>query len=140
VRSYHVDTVALALGKTNRWVDNVITNYPIPGIASGGRGVTRSVSAEGAAWLAGIASLSEAGVSIGTATSYVARAALNDGSVAIAAFATLRIDFDRLRQITDAALASAAESSVLPRRGRPPKRRPRRLVGASAFSSPEGGR
>jgi hypothetical protein len=139
VRSYHVDTVALALGRSHRWVDNVVTHHPIPGIASGGRGVTRSISAEGAAWLAAVAALAEAGISISAAVSLVSRAARGDGTVPIAAFATLRIAFDQLRQITDAALVSAAETSVLPRRGRPPARRPRRRIGASALVSSEGG-
>ena len=46
-RSYDVRTVALTLGVSSKWVDNLLSHHRVFGVSGGRQGVQRSVSPDG---------------------------------------------------------------------------------------------
>ena len=132
-RSYDVRAVALTIGVSIKWVDNLLSHHQLPGITRSRQGVQRRVSDEG---LVGIELTrlltSGLGVSVGRAAE-LARTALasrsgSDVRVSPAIGMTLVFHLSEIETRLRERVIDALESVARIRRGRPSK--------ASAGSDP----
>lgn len=123
-RFYHVDIARFAADADQKWVDNLLSHYDVPGVDGARQGLARRISAVGVQHIALIRALTrDAGISTASAVSLSVRL-LTPGivSVPIAAGLEFRFDRDAFEQRVDGAIAEAVESIAPARRGRPPKR------------------
>lgn len=122
-RFYHVDIARFAANADQKWVDNLLSHYQVPGVEGARQGLARRISAIGVYHIALIRSLTrEAGIATASAVSLSVRL-LTPGVATVSIFAGLEFRFDRdvfERQI-DGAISEAVESIAPARRGRPPK-------------------
>jgi hypothetical protein len=122
---YHVGVAAVTASADEKWIDNLLARFDLPGVDRSRQGVARRISLLGLKHIVLIRWLGrELGVPLPTAVSVATRAlASADGSVAVAPGVELRIDVARLSAEVDELLADAVESIVPARRGRPPRQR-----------------
>ena len=132
-RSYSSKLIALAVGVTANWLDNLLSKHVLPGVSRGRQGIERRINDDGllAAELCRILNL-ELGVSLENAAE-IARSAIE-----------ARIDGGDTRHITSSGLLllfpirgieqrlhqrmlDATESVARVRRGRPPREPERSL-------------
>lgn len=124
-RAYSVRTTALALGVPPKWVDNVLSHYDIPGVASQRQGIEREVGDLGVLVLELIRVLNyELGIPIPRAV-IIAIGIAADANARFVSPSGAEIRFSRtaievrLRE----QLIDAIEATPRMRRGRPPKSR-----------------
>ena len=124
MRAYDVASIALAVDRPVKWVDNLLSHYSIEGVAAGGRGVTRRVTLEGALQIATVSALTGLlGVPTGRAVAIANELTTGTGHAALGPDLALRLDIAVLRARIESALADVSEHSVPTRRGRPPRKR-----------------
>lgn len=119
-RGYTVATVALALGISTKWVDNLLSHHAIPGVAQSRQGVARRISFDAVFHLLIVSRLSE--------TLRIPADLAVDGAGALAAAGEwlveggLALNLEREAALKDlhVRLEYAVEAAPLPRRGRPP--------------------
>jgi hypothetical protein len=118
-RGYTVTTVALALGTSAKWVDNVLSHYPIPGVAQSKQGVSRRISLDAVFHLSVLNRLTErlripieAAIEGARLLAAESRWAIDE---------SLELSFQRAPALAQlhSRLEYAVESAPLPRRGRP---------------------
>ena len=120
MRSYHQATVALAIGRDTKWVDNVLSRHAIAGVGFGGRGVTRRVPVDAAVRLAIVSTLERSfGIPIGRAAAIANSRQTEARSISAGPGVSLSVDFEVLGISVAAALAEVIEHHVPARRGRP---------------------
>jgi hypothetical protein len=127
VRSYNVAVSALAIGAPHKWLDNLLSHFPLPDVGSERRGVARRIPHSALLHLALARELHiELGVGVRDALA-LAGELLSSREGAVSRGGHLRVICDRrtLEQSVAARLRDALESAPAPRRGRP-ARRPRR--------------
>lgn len=121
--SYDIATAAFAAGAPKKWLDNLASQHPVPGIERMRRGVTRDFSFEAvlAVWL--VRSLCvELAIPVHTATRIAAEIQASlDGSITLPGGFTLSIDLEAAAREVRQRLLEAAESVPRVRRGRPPQ-------------------
>lgn len=124
MRLYDVAVVTLAIDAPRKWTDNVLSQYPIPGVVSVRQGVSRGVSHGGLTRLALIRDLHvRLGIGVGDAVQITKRLLDSGGPpVLIVGQLTLTVDLAALHRRIDIQLGAALESAPSPRRGRPPMR------------------
>jgi hypothetical protein len=124
MRSYSVAISSLAIGAPHKWLDNLLSHFPLPDVASERRGVARRVPHSALLRLALARELHlELGMGIRDALA-LAGDLLSSSEGAVSRGGHLRVTCDRraLEQSVSARLRDALESAPAPRRGRPAKR------------------
>lgn len=125
-RTYTVRTVALALGVSTRWADNLLSRHALPGVERRRQGVERRITDEGllATEVCRILNL-ELGVSIERAAE-IARDVMNSGGgggetiFSTPSGLTLRFSVsDLVRRLRERMIDALEATARLPR-GRPP--------------------
>jgi hypothetical protein len=121
MRSYSVAISSLAIGSPHKWLDNLLSHFPIPEVASERRGVARRVPHSALVRLALSRELHvELGLGVRDALA-LAGELLSSADGAVSRGGHLRVTCDRLaleRRVGDR-LRDALESAPMPRRGRP---------------------
>ncbi len=122
-RNYSVAVVALASGAPPKWVDNLLSQHPLPGIRSARRGVAREIDEAGALAVMvtrrlhvdleiTVARAVECARDIVASTESPARVQVGDGI-------SISIDVAALEQQLRHSIVAAMEGFIQPRRGRP---------------------
>ena len=124
MRSYTVAVSSLAIGAPDRWTDNLLSHFAIPGVVSVRRGVARKLTHAGVLRLAIIRELhTRLGIGAGEAMR-LADELLHSEPVGVFESGHLRLvmNVGALERSVNARLSEALESSPIRRRGRPPRR------------------
>jgi hypothetical protein len=121
MRSYSVAVSSLAIGAPLKWLDNLLSHFPIPKVSLARRGVARRIPHSALVQLALTRELHlELGVGVRDALA-LAGELLSSDHGAVSRGGHLRVTCDRLaleRAVSDR-LRDALESAPAPRRGRP---------------------
>ena len=123
-RSYHVDIARFAADADQKWVDNLLSHFTVPGVEGARQGVARRISIRGVYCLALVRQFTrDLGVPAEKAI-VLANLLLTAESeqVRLSPALELRIDRRSFQQHIDARIAEAVESIVPARRGRPRNR------------------
>ena len=122
---YHVGVVAVATSVDDKWLDNLLARFSLPGVDRSGQGVARRISAVGLRHILLVQRLTrELTVPMSRAVDLAIRALTSsDGVVPLGSGLELRVDIAKLSKEAEDLLAEAVESIVPARRGRPPKTR-----------------
>lgn len=121
MRSYSVAVSSLAIDAPQKWLDNLLSHFPIPDVDSKRRGVSRRIPHSALIRLALTRDLHFA-LGIGVRDALVlAGEILESDSGTVSCGGHLRVTCDRLllEQHVDRRLRDALESAPTPRRGRP---------------------
>lgn len=124
MRSYTVAVTSLAIDAPERWTDNVLCQFVIPGVISVRRGIARKLPHAVVVRLAIIRQLNTSlGVGVGDAIRLTADL-LRSEPVGVFESGQLKLVLNMrdVERSVDARLAAALESSPIRRRGRPPRR------------------
>lgn len=126
-RAYTVATAALALGVPIKWLDNVLSHFPVQGVVQERQGIARRITIDGLLQLSIVHSLASGlGTTIEVATQIAQKLAVAD-LVELSNGITVRADRAALRAELIERLEHAVEIAPVPRRGRPPKNTTGRL-------------
>lgn len=123
MRGYTVATVAVTLGVTPKWLDNVLTRFPIRGVVQSRQGISRRLGPQAVVTLYLASELIRTlGMPLGEAISLAERAASTVGVASVDLFSStsLTIDLAATSREVNERLALAVEVTPVPRRGRPP--------------------
>jgi hypothetical protein len=123
-RSYHVEVARHVVAADDRWVDNLLARFDVPGVGSSGKGTPRRISALGIYHVALVSDLVDSvGLPIESACRLAARLFDAPGGDIVIPFPGLEIRFDRATFVAavDARINEAVETIAVPRRGRPPR-------------------
>ena len=131
MRGYSVATVALTLDVDAKWLDNLLSQHRVPGVAQARQGVQRRIQPEAVYLIATAHALNrDFQIPVGAALRLAGELWSKDGDVGPEASSTvvqgdLAVSVSRrdLRRRIETALAEAVEIAPRPRRGRPPKQR-----------------
>lgn len=121
MRLYSVAIAALAIGSSRKWLDNVLSHFPVRDVATEKRGVARRISHRALLQLALARELHvELGVGVRDALTVADDLLLADGAT-VSRGGHLRVTLSRAtleREVAER-LLDALESAPTPRRGRP---------------------
>lgn len=123
-RSYHVEIARHVVAADDRWVDNLLARFCLPGVGSWGKGTSRQISALGIYHVALVSDLVESvGLPIESACQLAARLLNAAAGEVMTPFPGVEIRFDRATFVAavDARITEAVETIAIPRRGRPPR-------------------
>jgi len=126
-RSYDVRTAAVVVGADAKWIDNLLSRHPLPGVSGGRQGVARRISEEGLLAVALARTLNhDLGVSVERAVRLTLQALAQDpestAHVAVTPLVGLVFDRSGLEMSIRARVIHAMETAGHVRRGRPPRR------------------
>ena len=124
MRSYSVAVSSLAIGAPHKWLDNLLSHFPLPDVGSERRGIARRIPHSALLRLALTRELHlELGLGVRDALA-LAGELLASSEGAVSRGGHLRVTCDRraLEQSVANRLRDALESAPAPRRGRPPVR------------------
>ena len=122
MRSYSVAVAALAIDASHKWVDNLLSHFTVPHVASDRRGVARRIPHSALLQLAVTRELNT-GLAIGVRDALaLATELLASDSNGVSRGGHLRVTWDRgaFERALGHRLRDALESAPAPRRGRPP--------------------
>jgi hypothetical protein len=123
-RSYHVEIARFAADADQKWVDNLLSRFDVPGVDSSKQGLSRRISDVGIYHIALIRVLTaELELSTARAVTLAGQLLAVPGTVVVADDIELTFDRPSFERRIDARVADAVESIAPARRGRPPKRR-----------------
>ena len=123
MRAYTVATVAVTLGVSPKWLDNVLTRVPVRGVLQSRQGISRRLGPQAVVTLYLANELIRTlGMPLGEAVAMAERAGSSDGVESIALFpsTSLTIDLAAASRDVGERLALAVEMTPVPKRGRPP--------------------
>ena len=123
-RFYNVDIARFAASADQKWVDNLLSHYDIPGVEGARQGLARRITTIGVYHIALIRALSRGwGMGVANAVAIGARLLTPDGQseIAIGTGLTFRFDREAFERSIDGSIAEAVDSITPPRRGRPPR-------------------
>lgn len=124
MRSYSVAVSSLAIGAPPKWLDNLLSHFPVPEVDTDRRGVARRIPHSALLRLALTRELHVA-LHMGVRDALrLAEELLAATQGTVSRGGQLRVSFDRPsfeRELADR-LRDALESAPTPRRGRPPSR------------------
>lgn len=120
-RAYSVHITAVTLGVPVKWVDNVLSQHDIPGVASSRQGVERSISDLGIRVLEMVRMCAhELGLTISRSVEIaVAATSGSDARFIIQSGGELRFDIDAIDRRLRERLMDAIEATPRRARGRP---------------------
>lgn len=124
MRSYSVAVSALVINAPLKWLDNLLSHFPVLDVGTERRGVARRIPHSALLRLALARELHvELGVGVRDALA-LATELLAAGDAAVSRGGHLRVTFDRLalERAVSERLRDVLESAPTPRRGRPPQR------------------
>jgi hypothetical protein len=126
-RAYTLATAALALGVTNKWLDNTLSHFKVPGVHQKRQGVARRLTVDSLLTLSvAIRLASHLDTSIGRAIEIAHQLLASDGRQLLGPL-ELRIDLQAAHADLLERLERSVEIAPTPRRGRPPKNTTGRL-------------
>ena len=123
MRLYSVSIAALAIGSSQKWLDNVLSHFPLPDVAIEKRGVARRIPHRALLHLALTRELHvRFGMGVRDALA-LAGELLDANGASVSHGGHVRVALNRatLEQELSARLLDALESAPTPRRGRPPR-------------------
>lgn len=122
VRTVHLATAAHIAQCDVRWLDNLLSRHDVPGVERARRGVTRQIAPIGILVVFIVHEIVKAlGASLERALPLAVELATEKSHRSVLTpEISLAIDVTKLRRIIESRTRDAAESLVLPRRGRPP--------------------
>ena len=124
-RSYHVEIARFAADTDQKWVDNLLSRFDVPGVDSSKQGLSRRISDQGVYYIALIRALTlELEVSTSKAVQLAGQLFTVPGGLVVAEDLELVFDRTAFERRIDARIVEAVESIAPARRGRPPKKRP----------------
>lgn len=127
-RAYTVGTAALALDVPTKWVDNLLSHFPVPGVTQAHQGIARKVSLEALVQLTiALTLIRELSIPIAAALRLASEIVANSGIYEAPGRVTLKLDLARTQIDLERRLIAAVEMAPAPRRGRPPTRKTGRL-------------
>lgn len=121
MRSYSVAVSSLAIGVPHKWLDNLLSHFPVHGVSANRRGVARRIPHSALLQLALTRELHlELGLGVRDALA-LATDLLATHDATVSRGGQLRVSFDRpaLERAVGERLREALESAPAPRRGRP---------------------
>ena len=124
MRSYSVAISSLVIAAPHKWLDNLLSHFPLPEVGSERRGIARRVPHSALVRLALTRELHlDLGMGVRDALA-LAGDLLSSSDGAVSRGGHLRVTCDRraLEQSVDERLHDALESAPAPRRGRPARR------------------
>lgn len=124
MRSYSVAVSALVINAPIKWLDNLLSHFPIQEVNAERRGVARRIPHSALLRLALARELHiELGVGVRDALALAAELLAADAAT-VSPGGHLSVTFDRpaLERVVSERLRDALESAPTPRRGRPPRR------------------
>lgn len=142
MRAYTVATAALALDVDTKWIDNLLSHHPIPGVAHAQRGVRRRIPPGSIRIIAVARTLAtDLSLPLNRAVDLAIDIEARERSdIRISDLIVLHLDRDRLHADLARRLNDAAEFAAVPRRGRKPRRsspqRPESAPGAGVADAP----
>jgi hypothetical protein len=122
MRAYTVATVAVTLGVTPKWLDNVLSRFPVRGVLQSRQGVSRKLGPHAVVTLHIANELIRAlGLPLADAISLAERIgqAGETRSVQLFGAAHLTVDLASVNRKVSERLAQAVEVTPVPKRGRP---------------------
>src|SRR5437868_14940045 len=120
-RAYTIATAALALGTSQKWLDNVLSHYKVPGILQERQGISRRITVEGLVTLAITLLLTnDVGITVSRGLRIAEELSLGEGRFTSGVLKMVR-DLPALRQRAIIQLERAVEVAPLPNRGRAPR-------------------
>jgi len=120
-RAYTIATAALALGTSQKWLDNVLSHYKVPGILQERQGISRRITVEGLFTLAITQLLTnDLGITVSRGLGIAQELSLGEGRFTSGVL-KMELDLAELRRRLITQLERAVEVAPLPKRGRPPK-------------------
>lgn len=122
MKLYDVVAAAFALQADAKWVDNVLSHHPVPGVERSRRGKSRRLKRESILHLLLIRELGTT-VGIPVARAVTIAGELLAGGTFVAREVRIAVDVSSLAALLDRRLGEAAEGAIAARRGRPPARR-----------------
>ena len=127
-RFYSVRLVALALECDRKWIDNLLSHYPLPGISGGRQGVERRIGDDGLLAIeAARIFVTELGLPLGQsvkfATRIVADRSGGEGVIMTPSGLSLSLPIASLEARLRHRVLAAVEALARVVRGRPPSRR-----------------
>lgn len=122
-RGYHVEIAGFAAEADQKWVDNLLSRFDVPGVDSSKQGLSRRISDVGIYHIALVRVLtSELEVSTAKAVALAGQLLIVPEGVVVAEGIELVFDRAAFQRRIDARIAEAVESIAPARRGRPPKK------------------
>lgn len=120
MRSYHVEIAALAASADQKWVDNLLSHFAIPGVESARQGIARRISPRGLEHIALVRRLArDVGLPIARAVDVAERLLADpDGRIELSDRIQLHLDRPSFEAELSGRVADAAERSTPARRGR----------------------
>ena len=121
MRAYTVATSAVAIGASEKWVDNVLSHNTVQGVLQKRQGIARKVTPVGVLILQISKNLvTELGIPVAQALN-VAHGMINakNNELRFPGEVAIRVDVTTLVHHLDTRLETAVEVSPTPRRGRP---------------------
>lgn len=121
MRTYHIDIAAHVASVERKWIDNLLSQFEIPGVERTRRGSSRRISPDGLYHIALTRQLVvELDTTVRSAVS-LAGALLHAQTSEIVIFQSLSVRFDgrAYRSVIDARIHEAVEAIVPAKRGRP---------------------
>lgn len=123
MRAYTVAAIAVTLGVSKKWVDNVLSHHRVNGVHQARQGILRRVTPPGLLTLEIALGLGRAlGVPIAQALGISHDlVSARGGEIQLAGHPaiTLRVDVDAIERALSTRLERALEMTPIPRRGRP---------------------
>jgi hypothetical protein len=121
-RFYHVEIARHAAGADPKWVDNLLSHFSVPGVENAKQGVARRITLSGVYHVALICRLNRGlGVPVASAVLLATRLLASDTTrTVVVPGLELHVDRPALEREVDRRVSEAVESSIPPRRGRPP--------------------
>jgi hypothetical protein len=128
-RAYTLATAALTLGVSPKWLDNVLSHHPVPGVHRRRQGVARRLGLDGILILGLAHALMESfSIPTGRAIQLADEMATNHGRHKFASTGlSIALDLQQFRAELFARLEDAVEMAAAPKRGRPPANKTGRL-------------
>ncbi len=127
-RVYTIDTAALTLGTSVKWLDNILSHHAVSGVHSGRQGVSRRLRIEAILILAVVLLLiQDLSLSIPDAIHLAETLVGANGQYQSRSGLSVGLELAVLRENLLQRLETAVETAPMPRRGRPPTNKTGRL-------------
>jgi hypothetical protein len=127
-RAYTIATVALTLGTSAKWLDNILSHHPVTGVQQQRQGVSRRLAFDAILVLAIILLLiQDVGLATPHAVDLAEALVAGGGQYTTPRGFSIALELNALRERVFERLENAVEVAPVPRRGRPPASKTGRL-------------
>ena len=121
--------MALALGTSTKWLDNVLSHHRVAGVVQERQGISRKLTVDGSLVLAlSITLIQDLSLPTPRALKIAEEMAANDGRYQSPQGLNLALDLSAFRTELLLRLEHAVEIAPIPKRGRPPSSKTGRLT------------